>query len=176
VLAALLLIAAGFAAFRIVLSRRVVWERIGPAPAEEPMVTRPVTLFFGAPDGDGVLPERRQAPVRDDPAETMRAVVLALIAGPQGDLTPTLPAGTDVLDVFLGADGTLYINFTADLVDRHPGGSSGEYATLASIVRTMTANFPEVKAVQILVDGRARESLAGHFSIREALRPEEFMP
>jgi hypothetical protein len=26
------------------------------------------------------------------------------------------------------------------------------------------------------VDGRARESLAGHFSIREALRPEEFMP
>lgn len=172
---AALLLVAGYLIFRGVLSRRVLWERTGEAPPEQPAETRPVTLYYGTADGGGVAPERREAPVAGGLTETVRSVVLQLVAGPTlASLVPVLPAQTEVLDVYSGLDGVLYLNFGPGIVENHPGGSSAEYATLSSLVQTMTENFPEVKAVQVLIDGRPRETLAGHFGIRDPLRPEDF--
>ena len=171
-----LLVIAGFLLVRGILARRVLWERSGEAPAETAAVTRPVNLYFSSMSDDRFVAERREAPVTADLTQTLRAVVELLIAGPVDSLAPTLPADTVVRDLYLGVDGVAYVNFTASLVNRHPGGSSAEYATLGSLVRTMTVNFPEVKAVQILIDGRPRETLAGHYGIRDALRPEDFLP
>jgi spore germination protein GerM len=173
-IAAALLLAAGAIIFRGVLARRVLWERGLETPQEQPVETRPVTLYFGSPDGNGVAAERREAPMSGDLTETVRTVILQLIAGPSGPLVPVFPDETEVRDVFAGADGVLYLNFGPGLIERHPGGSCAEYATLASLVRTMTENFSDVKAVQILVDGRPRETLAGHYGMRDPLRPEDF--
>lgn len=171
-----LVLVAGFLIFRGVLSRRVIWERSGEAPPETPAVTRPVSLYFSPAGEDRLVAEWREAPVTGDLTQTLRAVVEELVAGPSGSLVATFPAETVLRDLYLGVDGVLYLDFTPSIADRHPGGSSAEHATLASLVRTMTANFPEVKAVQILIDGRPRETLAGHYAIRDALRPEEFAP
>jgi spore germination protein GerM len=91
-------------------------------------------------------------------------VVEALIEGPESALTPTIPEGTRLLSVKIKGT-TAYVNFSGALADNHPGGSSGELQTIYSIVNTVALNFPEIEAVQILVDGGKRDTLAGHIRI-----------
>ena len=50
-----------------------------------------------------------------------------------------------------------------DMAGLPVGGSAAEYYSISALVRTLGANFPEVRAVQILVDGQPVDSLAGHF-------------
>jgi germination protein M len=166
----------GFFVVRGVLSRHVMWERLGEPPPETPVVTRPVRLFFSSATSPRLVAEQREAPVTAEITQTLRAVVEELIDGPADTLVATFPRQTVLRQLYLGVDGVLYLDFGSSLVEKHPGGSSAEYATLGSLVRTMTVNFPEVTAVQILIDGRPRDTLAGHYDISEALRPESFLP
>ncbi|HPW21762.1 MAG TPA: GerMN domain-containing protein, partial [Vicinamibacterales bacterium] len=50
-----------------------------------------------------------------------------------------------------------------------PGGSQHELLTVYAIVDTLTANLPAITSVQILVDGREVDSLAGHVDLRRPL-------
>ena len=51
----------------------------------------------------------------------------------------------------------------------HPGGSMTELLTVHAIVNAVTANLPAVQRVQILVDGREVDTLAGHVDVRRPL-------
>jgi spore germination protein GerM len=64
------------------------------------------------------------------------------------------------------------VNFNSALTKNHPGGSSAELMTVYSIVNTLTLNFPQIKRVQILIDGKPIETIAGHLSLREPLSPK----
>jgi hypothetical protein len=77
-----------------------------------------------------------------------------------------LPDRTDILAVFLDTDGrAAVLDFSAELVVRHPGGSAAESATLTSILRTVALNFPDLERCRILVDGDEVESLGGHLAL-----------
>lgn len=54
------------------------------------------------------------------------------------------------------------INLDGSFVDHHPSGILVENLTLLSILGTLHANFPQIAQVRFLVDGRPRETLAGH--------------
>lgn len=115
-----------------------------------------LTLYF--PDGmaENVHPEIRNVPV--DNARTAYAALRELTAGPKkAGLFPSIPAGTVVLDLSI-ASGTCTVNFSREFIDNHGGGSAGELMTLASIVNTLT-EFPSIKRVMILVEGKAGETL-----------------
>jgi spore germination protein GerM len=140
-----------------------------------PEGSRNVTLFFASADEPVLYSETRETAVGRQLDEQVRRVMEALIAGPQSDRgISALPAGTTLLSVMVDADsGTVYLDFSSELVAAHPGGSAAEYCTVASIVRTVGENFPEVQRVQILVDGSQVETIAGHlradepFAVRE---------
>ncbi len=115
-----------------------------------------LTLYF--PDGmaEKVHPEIRSVPV--DNARTAYAALRELTAGPKkAGLFPSMPAGTVVLDLSI-ANGTCTVNFSREFIDNHGGGSAGELMTLSSIVNTLT-EFPSIKRVMILVEGKAGETL-----------------
>jgi len=134
-----------------------------------PEGTRNVTLYFADTDQPDIHGETRELAVGHRLDEQVREVIDALIAGPAGkDGISTIPAGTRLLSVMVEADsGTVYLDFSSDLVAAHPGGSAGEYCTIASIVRTVGENFPELQRVQLLVDGAQVESIAGHLRADE---------
>ena len=149
-----------------------------PAPRRVesiPEGTRNVTLYFADRDEPNIHPEARELAVGSRVDEQVRQVIDALIAGPSSaDGISAIPAGTQLLSVMVDADsGTVYLDFSSELVAAHPGGSAAEYCTIASIVRTVGENFPELQSVQLLVDGAQVESIAGHvradrpFFIRE---------
>jgi Sporulation and spore germination len=54
-------------------------------------------------------------------------------------------------------------------VAAHPGGSTNELLTIYTIVHALALNLPAITAVQVLVDGREIDTLAGHVDLRRPL-------
>jgi hypothetical protein len=54
------------------------------------------------------------------------------------------------------------IDLHSTFVNQHPSGAEVESLTLLSILGTLHANLPQIEQVRFLVDGQARETLAGH--------------
>lgn len=144
---------------------RVEEER--PGLQVVPEETRSVTLYFASRQADGLETETREISVEVGLENEVRAVVSALAAGPQDDDGVTaIPTGTILLQVYWVEETlTLYLDFNRTITSGHTGGSAGEYYTIAQIVRTIGANFPQVRYLQILIDGYPVETIAGHYAV-----------
>jgi len=138
-----------------------------PAPPERiavvPEGSRAVTLYFAHRDEETLITETRMVGIGKEYVDQIGQVLRALLNGPQEGGVSTIADGTGLLDVFYDSDSAiLYVDFTSEIVAGHPGGSSAEYFTIAAIMRTVSQNFPEVRAVQFLVEGFQVGTLAGH--------------
>lgn len=133
------------------------------------------TLFFCLDDRLAIEERELSMPLRDDLISQVRDVIKELIKGPTTDLrlTPLLPGETKIKGIFIDSNGICYINFGREIQDRFPGGTWTELLSLYSIVNTLTSNFPEIKGVQILVEGSEVETLAGHIDTRCPLQRRE---
>ena len=149
------------------------YSRRGPSFTEAPVSgdgvsvvsegTRAVSLFFADEENQSLLIETRMVAMGREIGDQVRQVVRALLEGSDGDGISTIADGTRVLGVFYDPEAaTLYIDFSSELIAGHPGGSSAEYFTISAIMRTISQNFPEVQAVQILVEGLQVGTIAGH--------------
>jgi hypothetical protein len=54
------------------------------------------------------------------------------------------------------------IDLRSSFTNQHPSGVEVESLTLLSILGTLHLNLPQIEQVRFLVDGQARETLAGH--------------
>ena len=55
------------------------------------------------------------------------------------------------------------------MASTHPGGSLDELLTVHAIVDALTVNLPSITSVQILIDGKEVDTLAGHVDLRRPL-------
>ena len=55
------------------------------------------------------------------------------------------------------------------MTTRHTGGSLDELFTVYAIVNSATVNLPAISRVQILIDGKEVDTLAGHVDLRNPL-------
>lgn len=95
-----------------------------------------------------------------------------LIKGPQSaDHYPTIPPGTKLLEAWV-EDGVAYVNFSRELIDKHWGGDTDEVLTVYSIVDTAT-EIEGIVAVQILVEGATRSTIAGFSDISQPIGRNE---
>lgn len=140
-----------------------------PQPAaevEEPKVMREIMLYFAAPSADYLLPETREIENCQEEEACLRDTIQALIDGPTTSSIAILPAQTVLRNIEV--DGALAtVDFNADLVSFHPGGSFSELMTVYGVTNTLAANFPYIRQVQFLIDGQRRESIRGHVGIAE---------
>jgi germination protein M len=167
-LLAAVLAAVALAALFLVLRRGLQ----GPEPGSgAPGTVGAADLYFADAEGRRLVIERR-AISPGTAEETARAVAEELIAGPRDPaLVPTLPPTAALLEFFQRGD-TAYLDFSLPLATDHPGGSWGEALTVYSIVNSIAANVPGVARVQILLDGREGETLAGHIVLDRPLAPQ----
>jgi hypothetical protein len=91
--------------------------------------------------------------------ETLRAVMAQYLQNPSPH---PLARGADIRDVYFIGNDTLVIDTTAQFADGHPSGILLEEMTLASLIETLSANVSGVNKVKFLVEGKERETLAGH--------------
>ena len=139
---------------------------IQPRPPREMKV---VKLYFSDSQAEHLILEERQVVALPHMSEEAKEILKELIKGPlDSSLKPTIPPQTEVEDIYVKGD-CFYVNFSSSLKEKHPGGSSGELLTIYSIVDTLLFNFPSQSRVQILIQGKPVETLAGHIDIRNPL-------
>ena len=76
-----------------------------------------------------------------------------------------IPRGVEIRDVFVTSQGVAYVDLSKELIENHPGGSSAEELTVFSLSNTLIVNFPAIKMVKILVEGREVRTIAGHLDL-----------
>jgi len=136
-------------------------------PADGPQAA----LYFPAVSGMLEL-EMRTAPPDLDPAASKQWLAEQLVAGPESQgLQPVLPTDTQVASVFAAPDGTVFIDLTIPESPRIGMGSTEEMLTLYSIVNTMVLGDESAQAAVLLINGRQRETLAGHLDTSRPLYP-----
>ncbi len=132
--------------------------------------TKDVKLYFSVPQENYLLPQERRITSSSGITAQARAILAELISGPgSSSFAPTIPPKTEVRAIYV-RDKCIYIDFSSTLREAHPGGSSGELLTIYSIVNSLLENLPSQSEVQILIQGRPAETLAGHIDIRKPLR------
>ena len=133
-----------------------------------PRAAREVILYFAAADGQTLLAEPRQIAGCELDEDCLAGTVQALIAGPACDMVPILPSRTTLLGLVV--DGSLVqIDFSRELIDAHPGGTQSELLTVYGLADTLTANFPHLRQMQILVEGAPVTTLKGHVDLRRPI-------
>jgi len=136
-----------------------------PVPVHED-TRRRVRLYFTSLGGHHLKPEERRIEVID-PIAAAEAMVTGLLQGPETpELVAAIPKGTRLLHLFMTEDGTAYVDCSSELSASHPGGVTAERLTFYSLVNTLTMNLKEIERVQILIEGKAQATLAGHLDIR----------
>ena len=129
------------------------------------------TMFYVTENGLGLV--RREIDVPGD-AGTLaraRAVVEQQLAEAPDPLLSPFPEGTRLRAIYLSDDGDLFVDLSGEVSTGHSGGSLDELFTVYTLVNALTTSVPEVAAVQILVDGREVDTLAGHIDLRQPLAP-----
>lgn len=141
-----------------------------PAAAEASVPERKIKarLFFLSADGRGLSGVEHDVAYRADPADQARAILDAQLAPPDDARVSAIPAGTALRGVFV-ANGDAFVDLTAEVRAGHPGGSLGEALTVYTLVAAVKANLPAINGVQILVDGKEVDTLAGHVDLRQPL-------
>lgn len=122
-----------------------------------------VTLYV-AYDSPGVLlPEVDSLPLPADRQQRARELLRALISRYLDKSSPhTLAPGSDIREVYLMDPGLAVIDINAELANGHRSGILVEELTVASMVQTLSSDVPGITQVKFLVDGKERETLAGH--------------
>jgi hypothetical protein len=127
------------------------------------------TLFVVADDGSELVPVSREVLYGATPAEQARRIIEAQVEKPADGKVSAIPAGTTVRAVFLARGGEAYVDLGGTIVSGHTGGSLNEALTVYAIVNAVTINLPDVTAVQILIEGKEVDTLAGHLDLRAPL-------
>lgn len=160
---------------------RVMRPAEPPAPAaavreEPPAPVRHITatLFHVSSDGQRLVAVQREVPFGEGPVEQGRQIVLAqLTLAPEPPLVPALPSGVTLRSFYVSERGEAFVDLGPEITTLHPGGSAAELLTVLAIANAVTANLPAVTRVQILVDGREADTLAGHVDIRRPLNRDD---
>jgi hypothetical protein len=127
------------------------------------------TLFYVAEGGIRLVAVTRDVPHADDPVAQAQHLLVAQFAPVDPPLAQAIPAGTTVRSVFLTDYGDAYVDLGPEISAKHPGGSLDELFTVYTIVNLLTVNLPAIARVQILIDGKEVDTLAGHIDLRRPL-------
>ncbi len=143
------------------------------APARPDVQLRTITL--AVPDTGGLEAVPISIPKQHEVQLNARAAVAALLTTDRA--APSLLSAFGLRGLYLNEAGTAYVDLAA--VRQEPGASAREELLfLYAVVNTLTGNFPEVREVRFLVDGREAQTLAGHVDVARAYtgRPDLARP
>ncbi|MBI5561539.1 MAG: GerMN domain-containing protein [Deltaproteobacteria bacterium] len=138
---------------------------------KETAETREINVYWSDEDGERLKAERRLIKKGSLENEIKEALGL-LIEGPLNrTLGNTIPEGVKLLGVRVKGQ-TATADFSSEMVRNHPGGSTYEILTIYSVVDTVALNFPEIKEVRLLVDGKKTGTIAGHIDASVPFTPD----
>ncbi len=148
-----------------------------PSPTAQKKIT--ATLYYISEDGMALVGVQREVPFGDPVTEQARRIVEAQLGAAPEPLAAAVPGGTTLRGVYvterdcesvqLQCQRDAYVDLSADARTKHSGGALDELFTIYAIVDAVTVNLPAISRVQILLDGKEVDTLAGHVDLRHPL-------
>jgi spore germination protein GerM len=128
------------------------------------------TLYFVSEDGMSLVGVQREVAFGETVLEQAKQIVTAQLAAGPAPLVSAIPPGTTLRAIYLTERGDAFVDLSATARTAHTGGALDELFTVYSIVNALTTNLPAVKRVQILIEGKEVDTLAGHVDLRHPLQ------
>ena len=152
---------------RQALESRTVFDvqPVAPPPSGP---TEKVTLYVADDSSGTVHPQSAQIPLpggRQQRAEELLRALLRIYQQPGA--THQLAPAADIRSIYLVAPGGAVVDVNTAFADQHRSGIIDEQLTINSLVETLALNVPGVSRVRILVDGKTRDTLAGHADLTD---------
>jgi hypothetical protein len=142
-------------------------ESTAAAPVETAHIT--ATLYYGSSDGRALVPVRREVPLATGVVEQGRQILNVQFQDAPQPYVQVVPKGTKLRAFYITERGDAFVDLSSDVVSAHPGGSLTELLTVYAVVNAITTNLPAVQRVQILVEGKEVDTIAGHVDVRRPL-------
>jgi spore germination protein GerM len=148
----------------------------GPAATTTPTQTTvdarkiTATLYFVSEDGMSLVGVQREVAFGETVLDQAKQIVTAQLAAGPAPLVSAIPPGTTLRAIYLTERGDAFVDLSATARTAHTGGALDELFTVYSIVNALTTNLPAVKRVQILIEGKEVDTLAGHVDLRHPLQ------
>ncbi len=130
------------------------------------------TLLYVGDDGMRLTGVEREIPFGEGTVQQARRLIEAELDQPAAPLASALPSGTKLRAIYMTERGVAFVDLSREAASAN-AGTIGELLGVYQIVDTLTMNLPAISAVQILVDGREVDTLAGHVDLRRPLRKDE---
>ena len=156
------------------MSRWISCVRPPTLPADASRVVR-VEVARGSMPYSAVtqpLPVEREVVYGEGTIEQAKRIIEAQVAPPQPPLVSAIPLGTKLKAVFVTPKGDAYVDLSTEVRSNHPGGTTNEILTAYTLVSALTLNLPAITGVQILIDGKEVDTLAGHLDLRRPLEQD----
>jgi hypothetical protein len=128
------------------------------------------TLYYVSEDGLSLPGVQREIAFGDPIVEQARRIVEAQLASAPPPYVSPVPPGTSLRALFIGERGDAFVDLSSEVRGKHPGGALDELFTVYAVVNAITVNLPAIMRVQILIDGKEADTLAGHVDLRRPLR------
>lgn len=129
--------------------------------------TSEVRLTIAYDDDAAFREQEISTPLPVEPSSRAREILETLVTEYVNKPSPhPLAGGSAVNNVFLVNQKLAVVDLNQALVDGHRSGIMVEDFTVMSLIDTLATNFPQVEQVKILVDGKERETLAGHADLK----------
>jgi hypothetical protein len=171
----------------VVTALAVVWVLFSTAPrwyARRPATAAPqtaaaapgaertikATLYYVSEDGLSLVGVQREVPFGEPIVEQARRIVEAQLGAAPAPFASAIPSGTTLRALFLSERGDAFVDLSGDVTSKHLGGALDELFTVYVIVDALTVNLPAISRVQILIDGKEADTLAGHVDLRHPLQ------
>jgi spore germination protein GerM len=153
------------------------------APAQEPAASVTAAssnarkirarLLYVAEDGVRLSAVEQEVVYGEGTVEQAKRIIEAQVAQPKPPLVSAIPAGTTLKTVFVTGKGEAFVDLSGELRSNQQGGTTNEILTTYSLVHALTLNLPAITSVQILIDGKEVDTLAGHLDLRRPLEQDE---
>ena len=128
------------------------------------------TLYYVSDDGMSLVGVQREVPFGESVLDQARQIVDAQLSPAPAPLVSAIPQGAALRALYVTDRGDAFVDLSAEARKMHSGGALDELFTVYSIVNALTTNLPAVTRVQILVDGKEVDTLAGHVDLRHPLQ------
>jgi len=127
----------------------------------------PVQIFVAYDEDLTLRPLQVQADKATQPDERARAALRALVDFYTAKQSPhPLGQGSDINAVYLANETTAVVDLNSTFANTHRSGIMEEELTIVSVIQTLASNLPKLTRVKFLVDGKERDTLAGHSDLK----------
>jgi len=135
--------------------------------------TKDVVVFYGDPQTDKLKSYLTKIYEDGYIINEINQILNLLFDVPPQDYTRVIPAGTAIREVYVDANSILYIDLSEEFMLNNKGGTTFEYLSVYSIIKSIFSNFQEIRGIKLLINGVEQDTVSGHLSIADIFRPND---